>query len=255
MDYKTITVQKEDLIATITLNRPEKLNAVNEEMIDELMEAMRELRQDNDVRVVIITGSGRGFCSGGDLSMSIYQTTGVAEVYQFMDRLGDLAIGIRSMSKPIIASVNGVAAGGGCNIALACDLIIASEEARFIQIYATKNLHPDVGATYFLPRLVGTAKAMELLLTGRMVGAEEAARIGLVNSVVPADQLESTTKELAMTIAKISPVVAHMIKVSTYEGAASDLPAALENETRGAVIVMASGIWQETVKAFTQNES
>jgi len=151
MDCKTITVQKEDRIATITLNRPEKLNAVNEEMIAELKFAMRELEQDSDVRVVIITVSGRGFCSGGDLSMSIYQTTDAAEVYQFMDRLGDLAIGIRSMSKPIIASVNGVAAGGGCNIALACDLIIASEEARFIQIYATKNLHPDVGATYFLP--------------------------------------------------------------------------------------------------------
>jgi 2-(1,2-epoxy-1,2-dihydrophenyl)acetyl-CoA isomerase len=187
--------------------------------------------------------------------MNIYQTTDAAEVYHFMDRLGELAIGIRSMPKPVIASVNGVAAGGGANIALACDLIIASEEARFIQIYATKNLHPDVGATYFLPRLVGTARAMELLLTGRMVDAEEAVRIGLVNSVVPADQLEGKTKELAMNIAKVSPVVAHMIKVSTYEGAVSDLPAALENETRGAVIIMSSGIWKESLKASNQSES
>jgi len=254
MDYKTVTVQKGNGIATLTLNRPEKLNAVNEEMMNDLMGSMRQLRQDSDVRVVIITGAGQGFCSGGDLSMRIYQTTDATELYHFMDQLAQLITHIRAMPKPVIASVNGVAAGGGCNLALACDLIIASEGARFSEIFITKNLHPDTGGTYFLPRLVGTARAMEFMLTGRMVGAEEAARIGLVNNIVPDDQLERVTKELAMTIAKASPVVVRMIKASIYEGMTADLSNALENESRAQALIVSSGLWLEGAEASAQNE-
>ena len=256
MEYETLIVRKDkdNGIATITLNRPEKLNAMNVELIDELADAARELGQDNEVRVVVITGAGRGFCSGGDLSSSIYTMTDSAEVYRFMDGLAQMAINIRTMPKPVITSINGVAAGGGCNLALTGDIIIASDQARFSEIFITRNIHPDTGGTYFLPRLVGTHRAMELMLTGRMIDAEEAARIGLVNRVVPADQLENVTKELAKTIAKAAPAVVSMIKKSIYEGVAVDLPAALENETRANVIVMISGVSQEGVKAFTQKE-
>jgi len=254
MNYETIIVQKENGMATITLNRPEKLNAVNDEMIEELKEAMRELRQDNDVRVVIMTGAGRGFCSGGDLTMSIYQSTDATVLFRFMESLAQLVIQLRALPQPVIASINGVAAGGGCNLALGCDMVVASEEARFSQIFVKGNLHPDTGGTYFLPRLVGTAKAMELMLTGKMVGAEEATKLGFVNKVVPADQLGSATKELAMAIAKASPIVTRMIKSSIYKGASAELPAALDNESRTAVLIMTSGIYQEGVEASNQNE-
>ncbi|MBW2366388.1 MAG: enoyl-CoA hydratase/isomerase family protein [Deltaproteobacteria bacterium] len=245
MEYQTITVEIENNIATITLNRPDKLNAIDTQMIDELTRVTETLGKDENVNVVVLTGAGRGFCSGGDLSMDVYTTTDPGDLYRFMDTVAQMALGIRYMPQPVIAAVNGVAAGGGCNLALGCDMIVASEKARFSEIFVRANLHPDTGGTYFLPRMVGTPKAMEIMLTGRMVEAQEAAEIGLVNRVVPADQLLSATMELAGAIAQASPVVTRMIKNSIYGGVSGDLSTALENETKAAILIMTSGTFKK----------
>jgi 2-(1,2-epoxy-1,2-dihydrophenyl)acetyl-CoA isomerase len=245
MGYETILLEKENNIATITLNRPDKLNAIDTVMIEELTRAAELLAQDTNTHVVVITGSGKGFCSGGDLSMDVYNTTDAAALFQFMNSVSDMVMRIRALPQPVIAAVNGVAAGGGCNLALACDMIIAAEQARFSQIFVRGNLHPDTGGTYFLPRLVGTAKAMELLLTGRMVGAQEAEKIGMVNSVVPLAELNSTTMQMAGEIAKASPVVSHMIKASVLAGHASELKDALEGEARAQIMIMTAGIFKK----------
>lgn len=245
MDYKTILIERKDNIATITLNRPEKLNAINTEMIAELTTAAKELGQDRSVHVVVITGSGKGFCSGGDLSMDVYKTTDAAELYQFMDSVSNMVMQIRTLPQPVIASVNGVAAGGGCNLALACDMIIVAEQARFSQIFVKGNLHPDTGGTYFLPRMVGTARAMELMLTGRMVSAQEAAEIGMVNAVVPLEELKNATLQMAGEIAKASPVVSRMIKASVNAGSSSDLKDVLEGEARSQILIMTAGIFKK----------
>lgn len=245
MDYQTILVEKEDNIATVTLNRPDKLNAMNERMLDEIPHAMETLGQDGTVNVIVITGAGKGFSSGGDLSMDIYKTTDPLVSFQFMDVVSRMTRSVRNTSQPVIAAVNGVAAGGGCNLALACDMIVASDKARFSEIFVAGNLHPDSGGTYFLPRLVGPARALEIMLTGRMVEAQEAFSIGLVNKVVPADQLDAATKEFAGAIAKAHPVVARMIKASVYEGAAGDLNAALENEARAQLLIKSAGIFKK----------
>jgi len=248
MSYETIIVEKKDGISTVTLNRPEKLNAMNDRMIEELVDVFRMFDKDDETRVIVLAANGRGFCSGGDLSIDVYNTTELAVLDKFMLSVAGMIKAIRNNSKPTIAAVNGVAAGGGFNLALACDMIVASDQARFSAIFATKSLHPDSGSTHFLPQALGTAKAMELLLTGRMVLADEAREMGLVNSVVPADELEKTANELAATIAKVSPVVARMIKASVYSGSVSTLEDTLENEARAVVNVMLSGVWKESLR-------
>lgn len=248
MSYETIVLKKSDGIATVTLNRPDKLNAMNDRMFEELIDVFNRLDKDDETRAIILAAEGRGFCSGGDLTMSIYNTTEHAVLDRFMTMVADLITAIRNNSKTTIAAVNGVAAGGGFNLALACDMIVASEKARFSAIFATKSLHPDSGATYFLPQLLGTAKAMELLMTGRMVSAEEAKEMGLVNNVVPVDALRGAAIELAASVARVAPVVARMIKASVYNGRVSTLEESLENEARAVTTVMLSGVWKESMK-------
>jgi enoyl-CoA hydratase/carnithine racemase len=252
MNYKNLILKKEDRIATITLNRPEKLNAFDGQTLDEIMEAFREVAEDSNVRAVIITGAGRAFCSGADLSSSGLRFDGVAANVKHMQEVALLIMGIRNMPKPVIAAVNGFAVGGGCNLALACDIIIASEEAKFIEPYVLRGIHPDWGSTYFLPRLVGLAKASDILLTGRVVDAVEADRIGLVSRIVPADKLESATKELAIALAKSAPVAISMAKVSLNQALATDLPTALECEARAVTIANMTEDRNEGIAAFLE---
>ncbi len=248
MSYETIILTKKDYVSTVTLNRPDKLNAMNDRMFEELIDVFTMLDKDADTRVIVLAAQGRGFCSGGDLTMSIYNTTDMNILSGFMVMVGDLIKSIRKNSKTVIASVNGVAAGGGINLALACDMIVASEKAKFSAIFATMSLHPDSGATYFLPRLIGTAKAMELLMTGRMVLADEAKEMGMVNHVVPHENLTAKTTELAQSMTKVAPAVARMIKVSAYHGSVCSLDESLENEARSVMNVMLSGVWKESMK-------
>jgi 2-(1,2-epoxy-1,2-dihydrophenyl)acetyl-CoA isomerase len=249
MDFKTIILKKEGNIATIVLNRPEKLNAVTDTLLAELLEALNEVREDDEVRAVIITGAGRAFCAGFDLETSIGETSG--EVWQTMrDGVTTMIMSIRNMPKAVIAAVNGAAAGGGCNLVLACDIILASEKARFGEVFVLRGLQPDFGGTYFLPRLVGVARARELILTGRMFDANEAERMGMINRVVPPDQLESASRELALTLAKHPPLAVKAAKASFYDGLTMDLASVLEREAEMQGILFCTEDFKESAAAF-----
>ena len=220
-----------DGIATITLNRPEKLNAFTGTMREELLEALRASENDADVRVVVITGAGRAFCAGGDVeSMHRLQSSGdVAGFRKLLDAGRDIVLQIAGMSKVVIAAVNGVAAGAGCNLALACDVRIASQEAKLSESFVRIGLHPDWGGTWLLPRLVGRSRALEILVTGRMVEAAEAEAMGMFDRVVA--DLPAAVSQLARTIAAAPPIAVAGIKRALQESEGNDLRAQLELES------------------------
>ncbi len=202
---KSFLYDKKDGIATITLNRPERLNAITFEVYHELTDFIAELRNEDDVRVVVITGAGRAFCSGGDVRDIIGELTGRDSegLLQFTRLTCELIRNMRALPKPIIASLNGTVAGAGACIALASDIRIAAEQAKIAFIFVKVGLAgTDMGATYLLPRVVGLAKATELLMTGDFTEAKEAERIGLYNRVVTRDKLEAATLEFAQKLAQ-----------------------------------------------------
>jgi 2-(1,2-epoxy-1,2-dihydrophenyl)acetyl-CoA isomerase len=226
-----------DAVATITLNRPDKLNAFTGTMREDLLEALRACERDESVRVVVITGAGRAFCAGGDVEYmhSLQQSDDVTSFEKLLDAGRDIVLQIASMPKPVIASVNGVAAGAGCNLALACDTRIASDAAKFSESFVRIGLHPDWGGTWLLPRLVGRGRALELLATGRMVDANEALAIGMVDRVVPAAELASETEKLARSIASASPIAIAGIKRALNANERNDLRTQLELEAEHQV--------------------
>ena len=261
MPYQYIIFEKEGGVATLTLNRPETLNAWTNEVAEEAGAVLDEVRKDDDLRVLIITGAGRGFSSGADLSALGGATLGPP---QFGDGLvgrslrgyigvWDLAVLIHNFPKPVIAAVNGVAAGAGFSVALACHIRIASDKARFSQIFVKRGLIPDSGATYFLPRIVGLAKACELVFTGDMVDAAEAERIGLVSRVVPHDDLMKVTRELAERIAKGPPITIQLAKTALYRGSATtDLRGQVDYESSLQSLLFETEDFKEGVQAFLE---
>src|SRR5262249_34058170 len=201
---KTFLYEQRNSVGTITLNRPERLNAITFDVYHELTDFFAKLRDEKDVRVVVITGAGRAFCSGGDVRDIIGELQGrdAAGLLQFTRLTCELIHNMRSLPKPIIASLNGTTAGAGSCIALASDIRLAAEEAKIAFIFVKVGLAgTDMGATYLLPRVVGLAKATELLMTGDFISAREAEQIGLYNRVVPRDQLETATREFAEKLA------------------------------------------------------
>ena len=231
--YETLNVETADAICTITMNRPEVYNALNDKLTYELQDAFKRAGRDAAVRVVILTGAGKAFCSGQDLG-------DLKEKYVpgYVPHLGDdlrkrynpIVKRIREMEKPVIAAVNGVAAGAGLSFALACDIRIASEAASFIEVFINVGLIPDSGSTFMLPRLVGLAKAMELCLTGDKVSAAEAHRVGLVNTVVPADSLREETHKVAGRLAGLPARGITLTKRLLNESFDNDLLGQLEAE-------------------------
>jgi 2-(1,2-epoxy-1,2-dihydrophenyl)acetyl-CoA isomerase len=204
--YETIGVETTDRICTITMNRPEVYNALNDKITFEIQDALKNAARDKGVSVVVLTGTGKAFCSGQDLGdlKAKYVPGHVPHLGPDLHkRYNPIITRIRTMDKPVIAAVNGVAAGAGLSFALACDMRIASDKASFIEVFINVGLIPDSGSTWTLPRLVGLAKAMELCLTGDKVGAEEALRLGLVNRVVPADDLMTETRAVATRLASL----------------------------------------------------
>ena len=197
---ETVQVAQDSGVLTLILNRPDVLNAVNEQLCLELQEAVRYAEREAAVRCIVVTGAGRGFCSGQDLR----DRPGVGEI-SYADslrrRYNPVILRLATIEKPVIAAVNGVAAGAGCSLALVCDLRIASDKASFIEVFARVGLIPDSGSTYFLPRLVGLGKAFELAYLTEPVDAQEGLRLGLVNRVVPHDTLMDATRELARRLA------------------------------------------------------
>jgi 2-(1,2-epoxy-1,2-dihydrophenyl)acetyl-CoA isomerase len=252
----SVLYRRHDGIATITLNRPESLNAMNEPMMAEIERILIELEADAAVRAVILTGSGRAFSSGGD------QKRRAGEGQQpffdgdlggaLIERLNRCILRMQRLEKPIVGSINGVAAGAGMNIALATDLRIAADTARFGEVFTRVGLVPDGGGTYFLPRLVGTARAMELILLADVIDAQEALRIGLVNRVVPAEQLENETLKLAERLAQGPTVAYGLAKTGLYQGLGMSLEDVLNMEARNQAIAVRTPDRAEGVAAFLE---
>jgi 2-(1,2-epoxy-1,2-dihydrophenyl)acetyl-CoA isomerase len=252
-----IRSQQEEHITTITLDRPEKLNAFSGTMREELLAALRAASDDSDCRVVIITGAGRAFCAGGDVEyMSGLQKNGDVEAFRKLLNAGrDVVMQIAEMPKPVIASVNGVAAGAGCNLALACDYRIASDTAKLGETFVKIGIHPDWGGTWFLPRLVGASRAFELLTTGRMVEAAEALTIGMVDRVVPLADLPEQAMALARAIAAGPPQVIADIKRALAASRTNSLLAQVELESEHQVRAFLSSDAGEGMAAFFEKRA
>lgn len=254
-NYETILLTKEDGIATVYLNRPEKLNAVDSTVVRELGQALREIASDTTVRVVIITGKGRAFCAGGDLDWVLSEVVTKEDASQlrpFFRELHDVIVFMRRLEKPIIAAVNGPAVGAGADLAMACDIRIAADTASFGEVYARIGVLPDTGGTYFLPRLVGVGKACELIFTGDIIDAKEAERIRLVNKVVPLDKLEKTTKELATRLANGPTIAIGLAKTLIYRGLTLDLDTALDEVVNAVAICFKTKDLKEGTSAFLE---
>jgi 2-(1,2-epoxy-1,2-dihydrophenyl)acetyl-CoA isomerase len=243
---------KRDCIATLVLNRPDRLNALNTELVATLNDALSRLAKDGSVRVIVLTGAGRAFCAGGDLALiGQGHETGALRGLQLLLASGTQAVlTMRTMPQPVIAAVNGAAAGAGMNIALAADIRIAAEEAAFGQNFAKVGLFPDFGGTYFLPQLIGPAKAAELFYTGDMIDARTALRLGIVNNVVPGPQLEAEVNTLAQKIAQGPPLAVRAIKKTLFGSEQEQLTLALGREVEEQVRCYLSDDCKEGIQAF-----
>lgn len=241
-----------DGVATITLNRPEKMNAFTGEMLDAWLAALEDARTNKDVRVIVMTGAGRAFTTGGDVESfgaSAKQTAAGIRSH-LVDGVQRLPRKLSEIDKPVIAALNGLATGGGLDVALACDLRFAAESARFAETYAKMGLIPGAGGAWLLPRLVGLSKALELFWSCDWVDAREAERIGLVNRVFPDDQLMSGTYEFARKLADSAPLSVQTIKRVMRQGLDMDLNAALDLVATSMPIVRTSEDHQEALAAF-----
>ena len=241
-------------VATITLDRPEALNALTVPVKVALREALERLAVDRTVRAVILTGAGRAFCAGQDLAERERPDAAPLDV-ELRERYNPIILALRAMGQPVIAAVNGVAAGAGASIAFACDLRIAAEDARFVLAFGRIGLVPDSGATWFLPRLVGQARAAELALVGDPITAQEALRIGLVSRVVPNDELLIEARALADKVAAGAPMAVALTKGALDRGATIDLEAALEGEAKLQGITGASADHAEGLAAFREKRA
>jgi len=245
--------QAVDGVAKITLNRPERLNALTFEVYRELTDTFAALRDEQDVRAVVITGAGRAFCSGGDVRDIIGELfeRNIEGLLEFTRMTCELVHNIRALPKPVIASLNGATAGAGACIALASDIRLASEDAKIAFLFVKVGLSgADMGAAYLLPRVVGLSKATELLYTGDFISAHEAERIGLYNRVVPGEQLAATTRELAERLAKGPGFALAKTKEMLNRELDMNLTAALECEAQAQAICMQHTDYREAYEAF-----
>jgi 2-(1,2-epoxy-1,2-dihydrophenyl)acetyl-CoA isomerase len=259
MKYECLLYEVKDQIATLTLNRPDRLNALGGTLREDLYDAVLKAGADPEVRVLVITGAGRGFCSGGDVkSMSERNEAGQA-ASTTDERLAPVrdrcVLALRNCPKPVIAAVNGAAAGAGMNLALACDMRIASNTAKFSQAFVKRGLSPDWAGSYFLPRVVGAAKACELIFTGDTIDATEALKLGIVNSVVAPGELMNAARNLARKIAAGPPVAIQLSKRAIYHNYEVDLRAALEFETFAQIVCKDTEDSREGVKAFVEKRA
>ena len=256
MAYSTVILDKAEGIATITLNRPEKLNAFNDTMFDELPEAFGEVEQDNDIRVLVITGANHNFCAGADIKgiflKGIEERKAGVQSNALAGWMQNLCSHFKNMTKPVIASIDGYSIGIGLTVPLQCDLRIASEAAVFSIPFVRLGIMPELGSTYFLTRLIGMAKACELAFTGKYIGAKEAKEIGLVNEVVPATELEEATYKLAKTIAEGSPLAMRMTKIAFYQGLDAYIEQQLQHEISVYDILLQSEDHEEGIRSFLE---
>lgn len=258
MSYKCLLVDVKDRVATLTLNRPERLNALGDTLRTDLYDALLKARDDDQVRAIVITGAGKGFCSGGDVKrMNERDNTGEAPAFdEKVDPLRDrVVLAMNDCPKPIIGAINGAAAGAGMNLALACDMRIASTSAKFAQAFVKRGLHPDWGGTWMLPRVVGMAKACELILTGDTIDAGEAYRLGIVNHLVSPEELMPRTYALAAKLASGPPIAMGLAKRAMYRSGGVTLREGLEFETYAQNICRETEDAKEGIKAFVEKRA
>jgi 2-(1,2-epoxy-1,2-dihydrophenyl)acetyl-CoA isomerase len=244
-----------DNIATLQLNRPEKKNAFTDDMLAQWRLRLLEAQDDESVRVIVVTGAGDAFCSGGDLGRRAREPdagapTTLQRKQRFRKTTHAVALTMPEIDKPVIAAVNGAAAGAGMDMALMCDIRLAARSARFAEAYVRVGLIPGNGGCYYLPRIVGVARALELLMTGEFVGAEEAERIGLVNHVYDDDKFMESVYAYAGKIAAMPPVAISMIKRTVYQSLTCDLRTSFELISSHMAIVQATDDYKEAIAAY-----
>ncbi|TAK30007.1 MAG: enoyl-CoA hydratase/isomerase family protein [Chloroflexota bacterium] len=255
MEYQELLLKHEGAVAVVTLNRPDVLNALSPRLMLEFVDVLETTAKDNGTRVLVVTGAGRGFCSGADLAA--LESGGLDSDQRWLNLepvsyFGLIAKTLGQYDKPVIAAVNGVAAGAGFAITMGCDIRIASETARFSAIFVKRALAPDTGASYYLPRLVPMSRAAEMLLTGDLIDVQEAERIGLVSRIVPADQLLTSAMDLAGRIAAEAPLAVELAKKAMRRSLSNTLDAQLDYEGWAQGICLNSRDAQEGRRAFLE---
>ncbi len=255
MSYETIQLEMLGPVGVITLNRPDSLNALSVTMVQDFRAVMGEVR-DRAARAVVLTGAGRAFCAGGDLREMQEIADREGRVEAFFDaplrQLNECVLSIRQIPMPFIAAVNGAASGGGCNLALACDLVVAGESARFNQAFVRVGLSPDCGGTFILPRLVGWRRATELLMTGDVINAQRALEMGMINAVVPDSELMPQALALAEKLAQAPTAAIGRIKELLEASATNDYGQQLELERKAQIQSGRTRDFKEGVAAFIE---
>jgi enoyl-CoA hydratase len=251
MEFKYIIYEKNEGVATITLNRPEALNAFSKDVVEEILHALEDIKTDEAVRVVVLTGAGeKAFSAGADIKTMVGMTALKARELSFMGE--KLCVGLENLEKPVVAAINGYALGGGLEVAMSCDLRIAAENAKMGQTEINIGLIPGWGGTQRLTRLVGMTKAKELVFTGRIIDAKTAEQIGIVNMVVPADKFRETVSQFAKDLASKAPVALKVAKALINKGRDIGLESALALEREGFGVVGSSEDLKEGVSAFSE---
>jgi len=245
---ETLLVERAGGVVTVTMNRPAKKNAVNPTMWQELGDCFADVGRRADDRVLVLTGAGGAFCSGADLGEVDLE----AHPSSLMRAVGEVALALHRIPKPTIAKVHGVAAGAGCNMALGCDLVVASDEARFCEIFSRRGLSLDFGGSWILPRLIGLHRAKELAFFGDMIAAKEAFELGLVNRVVPAIELNAFVDEWARRLAAGPPIALSTTKALLNHSFGLGLSEALDEEGRGQVVNFSTADTAEAMVAFME---
>ncbi|MFP3187840.1 MAG: enoyl-CoA hydratase-related protein [Sulfolobaceae archaeon] len=245
---ETVQLKKEPPLGWIYLNRPDKLNAINEQLMKDLRQAVDELVADDQIRVIIITGLGKAFCAGADISQ--FKTLNGLTAWEFAKKGRELMDYIENLPKPTIAMINGYALGGGLELAMACDIRIAAEEAQVGLPEITLGIYPGFGGTQRLIRLIGKGKAMEMMMTGDRIPAREAERLGLVNKVVPLTELEKETRNFAIKLAEKPPVALKLVKLLVNQGLDIPILAGVNMESLGWGVVFSTEDAKEGVNAF-----
>jgi len=254
MAYEDLLLEKDGAIATITLNVPEKLNALTRKMSKSLPLVADDIAKDEKVRVVIVTGAGRGFCSGADVSaMAGGSGTTQPPLYERLQVTGWPHYDVfPRLNKPVIAAINGACVGGGFSLALSCDIRIASEAARFGVAQVARALVPDYGLTHYLPLAIGMSRALELMFTAEIIDAAEAERLGIVSRVVPVGELIEVARELAAKIAQQAPIPVELTKKMVWRGLFDDLTRQLDLETYAQQICFQTEDFRDAVRAFLE---
>jgi 2-(1,2-epoxy-1,2-dihydrophenyl)acetyl-CoA isomerase len=256
-ENRAVLEKREGRVATLILNRPERMNALNKDLVLALNEALTRVEADSEINVVVLAGAGRAFCAGGDLKVigKGHHDKDMTELEPILRSGMQIVLKIRTMRQPVIAAVHGAAAGAGMNIALAADIRISSDDAVFGQNFAKVGLFPDYGGTFFLPQLVGPARAAEMLYTGDMIDAAEALRLGVVNRVVPLAQLESETGTLAQKIAEGPAIAIRGVKQALFGRDKEELTALLNLEVEQQMKCFASEDCGEGIRAFFEKRA